>query len=198
MSDTIRTQGELLSIFADNTRGLISAQDIRDLTITALNVDRGGQVFNVKAYGAKGDGITDDTIAFQNAVNAAGDTGVVFVPQPESFYRVTGPVYLSCSIVGSGMPEIRMDAGTGDGSVCILVVNTYSGDGLTISGLHLNGQWSGGTVGESDHAIKIGNSSNVTVRGNKIENTYGDCVFIGPVTSGINVVTIGKCDRIRV
>lgn len=36
MADTARTRQELLAIFADNDQGLISAQDIRDLVMSAL------------------------------------------------------------------------------------------------------------------------------------------------------------------
>jgi len=44
--------------------------------------DKGGQVFNVRAYGAKGDGATDDSAAFQAAINAAiaVQGGTVFIP----------------------------------------------------------------------------------------------------------------------
>jgi hypothetical protein len=43
--------------------------------------DKGGQVFNVKAYGATGDGVTDDTAAIQSAINAVpADGGIVFFP----------------------------------------------------------------------------------------------------------------------
>ena len=44
-------------------------------------IDAGGQVFNVMAFNATGDGVTDDTIAVQNAVNKAQlSGGVVFFP----------------------------------------------------------------------------------------------------------------------
>lgn len=46
--------------------------------------DAGGQVFNVMAFGAVGNGIHDDTAAWQAAINAAiaAGNGTVFIPAP--------------------------------------------------------------------------------------------------------------------
>lgn len=47
--------------------------------------------FNVKKYGAKGDGFTDDTQAIQKAINAAAkDGGTVFFPK--GIYNISGPI----------------------------------------------------------------------------------------------------------
>lgn len=56
--------------------------------------------FNVKQYGAKGDGTTDDTTAIQGAINAAqGTNGVVFFPAGTYLHRtellVTAPIRLT-------------------------------------------------------------------------------------------------------
>lgn len=48
-------------------------------------------VFNVLDYGAKGDGVTDDTHAIQLAINAAFKAGGGEVLLPEGTYLVSGP-----------------------------------------------------------------------------------------------------------
>jgi len=59
--------------------------------------DKGGQAFSVKAFGAKGDGSTDDTAAVQAAINAAAASGgTVFFSQ--GIYLIAG----SLTIPNSG------------------------------------------------------------------------------------------------
>ncbi|HEX8392933.1 MAG TPA: glycosyl hydrolase family 28-related protein [Longimicrobium sp.] len=103
--------------------------------------DGGGQVFNVRAYGAKGDGIVNDTEAIQSAINAAAvgasaRGGIIYFPPGE--YRIENPglvlprypvpdvpgdlrprVALPLSLVGAGpgtsvlhAPAGVLDAGT--------------------------------------------------------------------------------------
>ena len=50
-------------------------------------------IFNVKAFGAKGDGVTDDTAAIQAAIDSIGsEGGVVFLPLGS--YKLTDTITL--------------------------------------------------------------------------------------------------------
>lgn len=59
-------------------------------------VDNGGQVYNVKAYGAVGNGVTDDTVAIQAAITAACVSGGTLL-FPQGHFIVSGNLSV-CSI----------------------------------------------------------------------------------------------------
>jgi hypothetical protein len=96
--------GQTLSIFsslnvsvqvsAGTLIGLLSSNTLRAESGGTVNVisslsgkffDTGGQVFNVMAFGAKGDGVTNDFAAINATIQAAG-RGVVYFPSPTSDY----------------------------------------------------------------------------------------------------------------
>src|SRR5689334_16429955 len=62
------------------------------------------KIYNIKNFGAKGDGKTDDAIAIQKAIDACNRTGgTVFVPAPFTF--MCGPFNLRSNI------ELRVEGG---------------------------------------------------------------------------------------
>ena len=75
-------------------------------------------IYNAKAYGAKGDGVTDDTTKIQAAINAAQTAGGGKVFLPPGTYKTTSKIIISttCIIEGSGrgFTIILYQGGDGD------------------------------------------------------------------------------------
>lgn len=81
--------------------------------------------FSVSSYGAKGDGSTDNTAAFQKAITAANAAGGGQVVVPSGTY-VTGAIYLKSNV------NLHLDSGvtlmfSGDATKYPLVLTRYEG-----------------------------------------------------------------------
>lgn len=82
----------------------------------------GGFFYNIRAYGAAGDGTTDDRAAIQAAYDAAAVTGgIVFWPASIAGYRITGHINITTSqgtvnTLGAGAQcaTVLLDSATGD------------------------------------------------------------------------------------
>lgn len=123
--------------------------------ITPANVNSwlnraGGEVFNVKAYGAEGDGVTDDSTALQAAIDAAeaAGGGRVFLP-PGDYLFATGLVIDSPNVilVGDGDDSVLTYTGSGTGI-------TISAASITLQNLKIDTTGASGTVAVSSSASK--------------------------------------------
>jgi hypothetical protein len=99
------TSGTLLaSTPAASTSATPNSIVSRDSGGGTLLLDKGGQVFNCKAYGVVGDGVADDRAAIQSCINALPVGGGIAL-LPNGSYRIasTNPTYSGCGIVlGNG------------------------------------------------------------------------------------------------
>lgn len=105
---------------------------------------------NVRAFGAKGDGSTDDTAAFHTAI-AEGAKLKLPVRVPQGSYVITQPLALNAQRL-TGEPNASFGA---DVTVLpTLVVRSESGtairlgEGATVDGLQIHCSWPGGSPGE--------------------------------------------------
>jgi len=162
-------------------------------------------VVNAASFGAKGDGVADDTAALQNAANAARDQGKpLVIPATAAFYKISSYLQIYGSVGGiNGMPTIRQTNQAWDlNAVVLRLVPGMTG---WVYNLHLQGTFttwtSGAPPGEWAHGIDVGAVSGVTIKNNLIENVKGDCIGTdgvrnyGGTTKAVNVIVDGNTLR---
>ncbi|HWF64120.1 MAG TPA: glycosyl hydrolase family 28-related protein [Rhizomicrobium sp.] len=140
-----------------------------------------GGFVSVRAFGAKGDGVTDDTEAL---IRAHSSGKPVFYPRTDGFYRISHVLPATTSARSNGA-EIRI---VGDGTHPKTIFRvTDNAAPIEISGLVLDGGYkSGGSVNAQwSHGIDLSGARNVAVSGNIIQNTFGDCVYVGSANDKI-------------
>lgn len=109
-----------------------SAPDITTAGGVKLKVLPRGGMFNVRAFGAKGDGIADDTAAMQRWLNAGGCV------LPPGTHRLSAALNMPVgSLHGAGMGETNLVWAAGAASSGIRVTSGSNTSPTTISGLSL-------------------------------------------------------------
>lgn len=159
-------------------------------------------VYNVRNYGATGDGSTDDTSSIQAAITASSNDGIIFFPK--GTYKVTAPI-----LVASGSSLIL--SGVGDGSHITANFHGFVFDNLSspfnavtgisvIENLHIensftgnnfpipaNGTWSASvspvdiTLSGSNPGVAAGGA--LFINDARASNGTGVSVFVGMITS---------------
>jgi polygalacturonase len=128
---------------------------------------------SVKDFGAVGDGVTDDTLAFKKAISLNKNLYV-----PDGIYIISDVLYLKNSIQGQQNSKIiRIN---NDGLISSRLLWLDNVENITISNLFFDSTWNGiDNVNEQGHCITLGGCKNITIKNCHISNFYGDGVYIG-------------------
>ncbi len=133
------------------------------------------RTISAEAYGAKGDGTTDDTSPLTAAMSGAGAGGTLMLT-PGHFYRVTNPITVpvnDLTIYGYGAV---MTGATDSQYGKFVFANRSRG---RVLGLRFEGLFSSAATGLGNGAIIINASNDITVR---------DCEFNNIAQQGVYIV----------
>ena len=139
----------------------------------AVNTSNGTthMIFNVKDYGAKGDGTTNDTQAIQSAVNAAHAAGGGSVYIPAGTYIVTG------------------QSSASSGAIMLYDNITVFGDGMGASTVKLKDGWSNSVTGIFRDQSGVQNHDigmhDLTIDGNRANTTGKTDGWFNGVSPGL-------------
>ena len=141
----------------------------------------GSAIVDVRRFGARGNGVDNDTRAFQAAIDS--------LPQPGGTVRVPPGDYLIDPVVGVQLRSrmhLAMSPGTRllarpNAAERAYVLNAHRVSDVTISGGRVIGERSKhkGTTGEWGHGLMIRASERVTVRDVHFSHCWGDGISIG-------------------
>jgi hypothetical protein len=144
----------------------------------------GKTTLDVRAFGAKGDGVHDDTAAFQAAINALPtDGGTVFAGRGHYMINALKPIQMRSHtrllMDGATLEVIPNSAGR------YWLIKVWNVNNVRIVGGSLVGDRTRhkGTTGEWGYGINISGSKHVVVKQVRLSNFWGDGIWVGAITT---------------
>ena len=111
--------------------------------VTACLFAQGGVTSDVSAYGAAGDGVTDDGPALQRAIDRQPAGGTLYFGDRTRIYLISRQLVLRPNLRYTGSATIRMAAGVARGTQ-LAVLRYGQADNVVIEGLTLDANGVGG------------------------------------------------------
>lgn len=156
---------------------------------------------DVTSFGARGDGVTDDTAAIQRAVDAAPAGGTVHVP--DGVYRVSTDFHPYAGHFGLALksdltlllsPHATLEA-VANGRPGSRLLAIWGARNVTVAGGTLRGDRYRhlGSTGEWGMGVDIESSSRVSIRGVTIEQFWGDGLYVSRLDGGAPSTDLEIC-----
>jgi len=192
--------GSITQNFVD----LSSSQNIsgaKSFSAGAL-LDEGNQIWNVKAYGATGNGTTVDTTSVQNAVNAALAAGGGSVFFPEGTYVMSNVTFGSnITVYGAGLGNtvLLMDPNSVSGAVVCRVApssSSVSTSNCLVRDLTIDGNKSiwGSNNNQKNYGYYMGQATQNLISYCWMENVeIRNCLTYAFDIENVNNVTLINC-----
>lgn len=162
--DNIDVISALTTLAAPNGSSLVGYVQAGTGAVTTTVQARLRQLLSVKDFGAVGDGITDDTVAIQAALNAGTSRSVYF---PAGTYRISASLLIKTktTLIGDGMEKsiIKLMPGFAAGATAIRnetisgTVDVYYDTDLEFYGLTFDGNNNSTRTGELVAIAKVRN-----------------------------------------
>jgi hypothetical protein len=157
---------------------------------------RGSTVVNVRNHGALGNGVHDDTNAFQNAIDALpSDGGTVVVPAGTYLIDPVQRVVLRSRMHLKLASDAVLKA-KANGAERAYVLMLHKITDVAISGGEIEGDRDRhtGTTGQWGHGIMVRGASRVTIRDILIRKCWGDGITIAASVPGANTPRVVGTD----
>lgn len=140
------------------------------------------RIVDVRKFGAKGNGSTDDTDAFQKAIDSLASGGTVQVPAGRYLINPLQSVRMRSHVDLRMAPGAKLMAMPNAAPRAYVLLAQGVTD-VTISGGEIIGERDRhlGKAGEWGHGVMIRGSSHVTVRNITISRCWGDGISIGGI-----------------
>jgi len=203
LTNIVSALGFMPENVVNKDNGTISSSTTTYPTSGAVKTLVNSMITTFEQYGAVGDGVTDDSVAIQAAINTVKVLGGTISVSNKTFICGDVLIYSNVSLVGNGAQSVlKFKAG----AQYLMSVNSGSGGTTSITGNEKNiafrnmtflGRGAADGFSQFKHLLNVNAVSFLTIDNCRFIDFQGDGIYIGSSNTGVERhntnITINNC-----